>query len=99
MAIVIKGDISRSREGARIEIFTYFEEFFQRRVAPVRERGLKFCILSVHIQLSRRSREGARIEMLLCTYVRSIPIVAPVRERGLKSPVPWSFGILLKSLP
>ena len=55
---------SRSREGAWIEILTVLSLAYLARVAPVRERGLKyFWHHKLHAVGTRRSREGAWIEM------------------------------------
>ena len=60
------GTIGRSREGAWIEIGTTCKATSRRRVAPVRERGLKLQLLpELTDLLLRRSREGAWIEMLI----------------------------------
>ena len=68
--------MSRSREGAWIEMPKFKHSGKTERVAPARERGLKFN-LDVLLSLSRsRSREGAWIEMPTC----SLPLTD-----GLKS--------------
>ena len=57
------------------------------RVAPARERGLKFveiCDFDEHT--GSRSREGAWIEIGKLTEIRAGVNVAPARERGLKYP-------------
>ena len=69
------------------------------RVAPARERGLKFGDRAVCLVDSSRSREGAWIEM----FERSNPvwynIVAPARERGLKFPRWSGFGHMVTVAP
>ena len=56
------------------------------RVAPARERGLKFVILTIKIlDCLSRSREGAWIEMDVRKVSALTAGVAPARERGLKS--------------
>ena len=61
----------RSREGAWIEISNSFLTILNgERVAPARERGLKFQELKTpHSLRSCRSREGAWIEMF--SYLNS----------------------------
>ena len=54
------------------------------RVAPARERGLKFVINNSRSNGNRRSREGAWIEILVIRCPPAAPLVAPARERGLK---------------
>ena len=57
-----------------------------RKVAPVRERGLKL-IWALHLWDANdngRSREGAWIEINKRTQSINKMNVAPVRERGLK---------------
>ena len=57
--------VSRSREGAWIEIPNANGKFELSNVAPARERGLKFTLLLVLIfPLISRSREGAWIEIV-----------------------------------
>ena len=54
-------------------------------VAPVRERGLKYCKSDCkHGTAPRRSREGAWIEIERSRQWAVRCMVAPVRERGLK---------------
>ena len=75
----------RSREGAWIEITKASLNPLRSVVAPVRERGLKFCLHGLQLDYRRRrSREGAWIEMDRSTLYHSAMPVAPVRERGLK---------------
>ena len=59
---------SRSREGAWIEIASYFLAELLAKVAPARERGLKFIDLSDIPQKAGRSREGAWIEIPLLLF-------------------------------
>ena len=55
------------------------------RVAPVRERGLKYYIyINAGVFPLSRSREGAWIEIRKYSCLSINAIVAPVRERGLK---------------
>ena len=54
------------------------------KVAPVRERGLKFYSIESQFRFNSRSREGAWIEMIKIVMLNSMILVAPVRERGLK---------------
>ena len=53
----------RSREGAWIEILIWVLKTWISKVAPVRERGLKWLALPKSWKLSSRSREGAWIEI------------------------------------
>ena len=57
--------VSRSREGARIEILHCSSCILMHVVAPVRERGLKLLHDMQYAVCLRRSREGARIEISL----------------------------------
>ena len=50
----------------------------------MRERGLKFDLLTLKYSLSSRSREGAWIEIMPFMEMVTPKQVAPVRERGLK---------------
>ena len=55
------------------------------KVAPVRERGLKYYVFFYRTAvIIRRSREGAWIEITFPLFSASLSLVAPVRERGLK---------------
>ena len=55
------------------------------RVAPARERGLKYMlILELRSVDDGRSREGAWIEMSVQCLAKLSQLVAPARERGLK---------------
>ena len=60
----------------------------RRKVAPVRERGLKFVTISVTVYTISRSRKGAWIEIEQSFTTIASSVVAPVRERGLKSVPP-----------
>ena len=85
MQLYINGCISRSREGAWIEIWIDKGYLVLFKVAPVRERGLKLRMLPILKTLHcRRSREGAWIEIKTDYIVIRQNRVAPVRERGLK---------------
>ena len=55
--------LCRSREGAWIEIWILKKKRLYMVVAPARERGLKYVVVSMSLNLLRRSREGAWIEM------------------------------------
>ena len=70
--------LSRSREGAWIEIYRAMNDFKREDVAPVRERGLKCQIRQDSIKQSRRSREGAWIEIPL--IISNTPIISRSRE-------------------
>ena len=77
--------ISRSREGAWIEICPEISKQGIYNVAPARERGLKYFLCWYVLTCSvRRSREGAWIEIVLIGMQRWMRGVAPARERGLK---------------
>ena len=96
---LLRSDLCRSREGARIEmlVLAHMERMVQ--VAPVRERGLKFC-LGLYLRSKKsRSREGARIEIAEVCSVEVCGVVAPVRERGLKSLSLTSVTDAIVSLP
>ena len=54
----------RSRKGAWIEIKVQTQALLSMKVAPVRERGLKFPPVKAYILLIGRSRKGAWIEIL-----------------------------------
>ena len=54
------------------------------KVAPVRERGLKFKKTTGDAAEERRSRKGAWIEIKSKSGMKELRVVAPVRERGLK---------------
>ena len=56
----------------------------KRRVAPVRERGLKSTDEHYSVGIPSRSREGAWIEIPYNRQAQKHQHVAPVRERGLK---------------
>ena len=88
---------SRSREGAWIEIRWESGNLATMKVAPVRERGLKYCTRERRQLHDCRSREGAWIEILWKGGERHETRVAPVRERGLKcSPLLerlWPYGV------
>ena len=58
---------------------------FQDKVAPVRERGLKYMTNVRSDVGTGRSRKGAWIEMFVVACYHPLAAVAPVRERGLKS--------------
>ena len=65
----------RSRKGAWIEIAGNTRKIFAARVAPVRERGLKFAILLSLISiLFGRSRKGAWIEIHASPNMRNIAV-------------------------
>ena len=71
-------NVSRSREGAWIEIFSVPPKSYSAMVAPVRERGLKYCLRHTHATMMLgRSREGAWIEIALlqcrCVRLESLP--------------------------
>ena len=53
-------------------------------VAPARERGLKFLLISASRLYKSRSREGAWIEISMDLVNELYGDVAPARERGLK---------------
>ena len=55
--------LSRSREGAWIEISLNIYNNNDTAVAPVRERGLKYCYKDDDGRYDSRSREGAWIEI------------------------------------
>ena len=76
---------SRSREGAWIEICQQERNCYQRKVAPVRERGLKYYIakLSNHYRKVAPVRERGLKSLYIYAVPSAVP-VAPVRERGLK---------------
>ena len=77
--------LSRSREGAWIEILTRFSaSSLVTRVAPVRERGLKWCHRNAVKTDQGRSRKGTWIEMRPIIASYALALVAPARERGLK---------------
>ena len=57
--------MSRSREGAWIEILQEQQYVRTYRVAPARERGLKCQKLEYLCKLNGRSREGAWIEITI----------------------------------
>ena len=79
----------RSREGAWIEIVSCsISSDCTRRVAPARERGLKWLRLLADQHNGGRSREGAWIEIAGSRSLRLALAVAPARERGLKSDWP-----------
>ena len=56
-------ELSRSREGAWIEISLIIKKGKSLSVAPARERGLKSCGQCLGCRLDSRSREGAWIEI------------------------------------
>ena len=70
--------LRRSRKGAWIEIIEAKANATNARVAPVRERGLKF-VLSILLSevIQCRSRKGAWIEIMLIVkapvYKMSLP--------------------------
>ena len=91
--------LSRSREGAWIEIDGVTVYIGSDVVAPVRERGLKLLTIAALIVLLRRSREGAWIEMRPIKILLCDEVVAPVRERGLKCTL-WQVTLSrISSLP
>ena len=66
--------MSRSREGAWIEIYHSYATSIKYAVAPVRERGLKsFLDLLLELLLVGRSRKGAWIEIDNTGYTRQVP--------------------------
>ena len=76
---------SRSRKGAWIEIRLRLLLPIRMRVAPVRERGLKYIDSQEIKGWFSRSRKGAWIEICVCGCKMIFGmVVAPVRERGLK---------------
>ena len=78
--------LGRSRKGAWIENDGKIIYPSRRKVAPVRERGLKTAGQSLPtLNDDSRSRKGAWIEKLKLWKGRTLRLVAPVRERGLKS--------------
>ena len=96
IAQVVNG---RSREGAWIEIPISVFTPKNIKVAPVRERGLKFLSQALEQTISGRSREGAWIEMLAMQDDLVNMQVAPVRERGLKFHRQCVVVSVCKSLP
>ena len=74
----------RSREGAWIEICGTAQKLLAAVVAPVRERGLKWCHRNVVKTDQGRSRKGTWIEMRPIIASYALALVAPARERGLK---------------
>ena len=65
--------LSRSREGAWIEMPLLLLRQGFGGVAPVRERGLKLPQRETEMQASRRSREGAWIEIKAWPTLLSTP--------------------------
>ena len=79
---------------------TAYRKAKEKVVAPVRERGLKWCIDCLHgVYTNSRSREGAWIEIKASYYCSSEEVVAPVRERGLKSLIALLISLFFRSLP
>ena len=61
--------VSRSREGAWIEIPVENVGISKTLVAPARERGLKYVVIHSGLKLQeRRSREGAWIEINFVSF-------------------------------
>ena len=79
--------MSRSREGAWIEMLEELAALHEIIVAPVRERGLKSEYRLYKGWGIYRSREGAWIEIFLKLAMLVLIMLAPVRERGLKCSV------------
>ena len=76
----------RSRKGAWIEIFLLITCLVPPRVAPVRERGLKYRAKSTSLTIRSVApvrERGLKYQVKL--EDRMDAEVAPVRERGLKS--------------
>ena len=77
--------VSRSREGAWIEISSENAYRKDSMVAPARERGLKSKMQTTRGCSTGRSREGAWIEIQAVQNAGNAQTyVAPARERGLK---------------
>ena len=77
--------LGRSREGAWIEMVGFLVMYANSRVAPVRERGLKYR--QTRRDSKARSVAPVRERGLKCPMpMFGTPgmMVAPVRERGLK---------------
>ena len=92
--------LSRSREGAWIEIFTVIFFTNKSTVAPARERGLKSVTdVDAELPLLGRSREGAWIEIKASERYGAETAVAPARERGLKSQTSGTTDVSPQSLP
>ena len=91
--------ISRSREGAWIEMTEHKDEDKCHQVAPVRERGLKYEAITEVFRPFGRSREGAWIEISVPLLETACTRVAPVRERGLKCRLQCQPRALHPSLP
>ena len=85
MVVVTGGSFGRSRKGAWIEMFCVTGRQQVTMVAPVRERGLKYCYVHCAQYLAKVApvrERGLKYELLSVRY--KLPRVAPVRERGLK---------------
>ena len=76
--------MSRSREGAWIEMGLRLLGGSTLPVAPARERGLKYFYRISRQKYAGRSREGAWIEIFAALTQPYASPVAPARERGLK---------------
>ena len=77
--------VSRSREGAWIEIRPSTNTSRSRKVAPARERGLKSIVTHrlKDMRMVAPARErGLKSRVLLVLTL--MLLVAPARERGLK---------------